>query len=301
MAAGFGELAAFGTAFGWAVSSYAHGLVGRMAGAAEVTLLRLPYQMAVLGLLCLLLHVDVALPAKSAGLLFLSGLTGIACSDFMLYRAMMIIGPHLGVLLISLSAGITALFGRLFMGESLPAQAVFGIGVTMFGIAWVLRERGGGTFFPGQENPCGKVLAFGVLLGLGAALFQALSFIFWKMAMQGGSNPLWATFVRLLLASLLLWGLGLLRGWSRSALRAIRTQPGVFWTLLGASGFSAGGMWMAGVAMDRAPAGVAATIIGLQPVLITFVSAAWNRRRPSWRVLLGTAVAFAGTALVCLR
>ena len=40
LTAGIGELAAFGTAIGWAVSSQVHGAVGRIVGVSGVTLLR---------------------------------------------------------------------------------------------------------------------------------------------------------------------------------------------------------------------------------------------------------------------
>lgn len=301
MTAGWGELAAFGTACGWALSSYVHGMVGYKVGAAGVTLLRLPFQMTVLGAACLLTGVDTSVDGRALLLLFLSGLTGVSIADMMLYKGMTIIGPQLGVLLISLSSVFTALFGWLFLGETLPLQAVAGIGVTLSGIAAVVSDRGGSTLLPGQDIPTPKALALGVLLVAGAAMFLAISFIFWKSAMQEGAAPLWATFIRLVFSALLLWGLGMLPGWSAHALKSLRTQPVVFRMLLSASLFSAGGMWAAGLAMDMAPAGVAATIIGLQPVLVTVAGAAWNRRRPSTRVLLGTAVAFAGTALVCLR
>lgn len=301
MSAGLGELAAFGTAFGWALSSYVHGMVGRMVGATGVTLLRLPFQLAILSLSCLALQVDVTVSARGLGLLFLSGLTGLAVADYMLYKGMTILGPQLGLLLISLSSPFTALFGWLFLGEHLSLQVAAGIFFCLAGIAVVVGDKSGGTLYPGQDSPSVRAKTMGVILGASAAAFLAVSFIFWKAAMQDGTDPLWATFIRLLLAALLLWGGGLFKGWSAQAFNDLRTRPRVFRLLLGACLFSAGGMWLAGIAMGLAPAGVAATIIGLQPVLGTILVAAVNRRGPSSRVICGTLVAFAGTALICLR
>ncbi|MDR0339564.1 MAG: DMT family transporter [Desulfovibrio sp.] len=298
---GLGELAAFATALGWAVSSYAHGLVGRKVGAAGVTLLRLPFQMTVLGLACLALSVDTSLSGRALLFLFLSGAAGVSVSDFMLYKGMTLIGPQRGILLLSLSAAITASLGWLFLQESLTAQAILGIAVTLAGIATVVGDHGGGILYPGQEEPLGKTLALGVIMVIAAALFQSISFIFWKAATREAASPLWATFVRLLFAAAILWGMGLFKGWSARAVTDIRTRPDVFRILLGASLFSAGGMWAAGLAIDMAPAGVAATIIGLQPVLVTILTALLNRRPPSYRVLFGTVIAFTGTALICLR
>jgi drug/metabolite transporter (DMT)-like permease len=47
--------------------------------------------------------------------------------------------------------------------------------------------------------------------------------------------------------------------------------------------------------------GVATTLIALQPVSVTVLGALWYRRRPTLRILTGIAVAFGGTALICLR
>ncbi len=301
MTAGLGEAAAFATAVGWAVSGYVHGMVGRMVGSVGVTMLRMPFQLSFLGLVCLLLGEETALGLHELGLLALSGLTGFIFCDLLLYGAMNIIGPQAAILLVSLSSGITALLGAVFLGEILPAQAVAGIAVTILGVVAVLSERTGSTLLPGQEPPTGRRLIQGVAAGFGAAVFMSISFIFLKQAMIDGPTPLWSAFIRLLCAALMLWGVGLFRGMSRGSLRSFRQNPKVFRLLLGATAFSAGGIWTAGLAMHWAPAGVAATIIGLQPVVLTFVGAVGNRRRPSGRVVGGSLVAFLGTALVCLR
>lgn len=301
MAAGLGEFAALGTAFGWAISSYVHGMVGRRVGAVGVTLLRQPFQLVVLGLICVLLGVDTALSPRAFILLLMSGVLGIAVCDFLLYSGINILGPQVGVLLLSLSAAFTALLGWLFLGEVLSAQVMIGIALTLLGISIVVTEKSGSTLLPGQEQACGKTLLTGVALCIGAAVFQAVSFIVLKEALREDISTIWAAFVRLLLAALALWGAGLFRGWSMAAVQSVRTQHVVFWMLLGSVFFSAGGLWLSSVAMYYAPAGVAVTLISLQPVLITFVGAVWKRSWPSLRVILGALVAFAGTALVCLR
>ncbi len=299
--AGFGELAAFGTAVGWSVSSYVHGIVGQMVGAKSVTLLRLPYQTLLLTLLCVILKVETPLDPEVVLYLFLSGLCGISLCDFMLYQAITILGPQASILLLSLSASITALFGFCFLGEQPSPQVLVGIGITTAGVFWVLAERTGSTLLPGQEPAKGRRLATGILLSLGAAVMLACGFIFLKLAMNSGVPPLWAALIRIICAGVILWGLGLIKGWSMAAISDIRAQPKVFWLLLGVSAFSAGGMWFSSVAMSKIPAGVAATIIGLQPILVAIVGAVWCRRLPSGRVVFGTLIAFCGTALVCLR
>ena len=124
--AGFGELAAFGTSIGWSVSDYVHSLIGQMVGPKSVALLRLPYQIAFLAVLCLILKVDTPLEPGSVFYLFLSGVAGVSLCDFILYQAIAIVGPQTAVRLLSLSSCFTALLGFLFLGEVLSLQAVAG-------------------------------------------------------------------------------------------------------------------------------------------------------------------------------
>ena len=162
--------AAFATALGWAVSAYVPGVVGRMAGPVGVTMLRQPFQLAALGIVCLLLGEETFLSLKGLGLLTVSGITGFICCDLLLYGAMGIIGPQAAIQLASLSSGVTALLGMFFLGERLPLQAVAGIIITLVGVAIVLTERTGSTLLPGQEVPTGRRLVLGTAAGLGAAV-----------------------------------------------------------------------------------------------------------------------------------
>lgn len=301
MAAGFGELAALGTAVVWGASNQIQSAVGQKIGANSVTLLRLPYQFVFLGSMCVLLGADTSLPPQSFALLLLSGFAGITLCDFMLYRAIYIIGPTMSVLLQSLSAGFAAVFGWFFLEELLPAQAWVGIAVTLAGVGWVVTEKSGSTLLPGMAVACGRTLAKGVALGLGTALVLAMSFTFLKLALRTGIDPLWATFVRMVCGALALWGFGLLKGWAGTALRSLRDNPHFLWILMISCSCGAGGMWLSSVGMKYAPVGVVTTLIGLQPIMVTIIGSVWYRKLPSLRIVLGSLVAFGGTALVCMR
>ncbi len=301
MPIGLGELAAFTTAVIWAVSNQVHSAVGRKIGANGIVLLRMPYQVLVLGALCLLLHADTSMPAGAFVPLALSGLTGISFSDLLLYRAIYILGPTMSILLLSLSSGFTALFGWLFLGEVLPFQALAGIAVTLLGVGWVITERSGSVLLPGMEPARGKKLALGAVLGLSAAITLAASFILLKISLRLGVHPLWGTFVRMLFGAALLLTLGAVKGWLPDIARNCRKRPHLLWLLLLSCSCGAVGLWFAGVGMELAPVGVAATLIGLQPVMVVIVGALWYHRPPTRRILLGIVLAFCGTALICLR
>lgn len=298
---GLGELAAFCTAVTWGISNQLHSAVARMAGSTTIALLRLPFMMVMIGLMCLFFNADTSISLEGFLLLALSGIMGLAVGDLMLYRAILIIGPTMAVLMLSLSAGVTAIMGWVFMGETLPMQAVLGIAIALSGVGIVITEHGGSVLLPGQEIPRGKTLVMGVTLAGLAAVSLACGYVAQRMAMQTGVQPLWATFVRTSSGGVVLWTLGFALGWAVPAVRnLVRIRP-IRWLLLIASINAATGMWLASVAFAVAPAGVVATLIGLQPIIVALVGAVWYRRKPSLRVLFGAVVAFTGTALVCLR
>ena len=300
MELGWGEMAALATAVVWAVSAQVQGAVGRMVGPTGVTLLRMPYQIAFLAVLCLFMPISLTISWEAFGFVALSGVLGIFLSDFLLYRAIDVIGPSTAVLILSSSTVFSAGLSWLFLGEAISGRTVAGIGLALCGILWVVTERSGSTLLPGQAIPKGRDLVRGALAAAGAALALALSFICLKAGLNKEADPLWAAFLRVFCGAVVLWMMGAARGWVTAARRNLALYPKVYWMLFCSCACGATGLWLSSVAMAKAPVAVAATLIGLQPVAIALISAAWYKRRLSLRVVSGIAVAFMGTALICL-
>ena len=298
---GIGELAALGTAIMWGIASHINSAVARETGATTLAMLRLPYMILLCGLFCVIFGAGTAISPQAVLLLGLSGFLGMAMGDITLYRAVLIIGPTMAILVLSLSSSLTAVMGWLLLHETLPARAILGIAVTLSGVMLAVLSHSDSILMPGQSVPRGKTLIIGVLWATVASFGVAIGYVAQRMAMQTGVDPLWGGFVRAAGGGAALWAMGAMCGWCGPAVRCFIAQPRPRrLLLLGAVG-GAGGVWAASYALAHAPAGVAATIIGLQPVIVALVGAAWYRRRPSFRVLAGVALAFTGTALVCLR
>ncbi|MDR2892817.1 MAG: DMT family transporter [Deltaproteobacteria bacterium] len=301
MSAGIGEIAAITTALLWGVSNLIQGNIGRQIGSNSVVILRMPYQIGILGLLCLIMNADTSTTLYAFGLLAVSGIIGLALSDYCLYKSINIVGPAMAVLILSSTTVFTVILGRAFLGEILSLQAWAGIAITIVGILWVITGRSGSILLPGQDAPTGGQLIFGALLSFGAALSMSFSFILLKMALQTGVDPLWASLIRPICGGIVLWALAYTRGWFKPAWEGIRLHPAFIWLLFISCAAAAGGMWFSSVAFNLAPVGVAATLIGLQPIMVTMLGALWYKRQPSLRVVAGSLVAFGGTALICLR
>ena len=298
---GLGELAAFGAATSWGIASHLNSAVARRTGATSLAMLRLPYMIALCGLLCLVFGVNTRIGPEAVLLLGVSGFLGIALGDVLLYRAVLIIGPTMAILVLSLSSCFTAVSGWLFLHEILPEQAVWGIGITIAGVAVVVVEHSESILMPGQAVPRGRTLLVGVGWALGAALSLTVGYLAQRMAMRTGVQPLWAGFLRASLAGVGLWALGGTLGWIRPAVRQFTDHPPIRLLLLLACFGGSVGIWASSYALANVPAGVASTITGLQPIVVAVTGAFWYRRKPTLKVVIGSLVAFGGSALVCLR
>lgn len=140
----WGELAALGTACCWTVTSMSFESAGRRVGSLPVNLIRLVMAAVVLSLFGwisrgLLLPTDAT--AHQWWWLALSGLVGFSIGDLCLFRAFVVLGSRLAMLVFSLTPLITALAGWAFLGERLSGTDWLGMALTITGVAWVVTER----------------------------------------------------------------------------------------------------------------------------------------------------------------
>ncbi|MFH1176710.1 MAG: DMT family transporter [Acidobacteriota bacterium] len=290
-----GETAALATAFCWAATSVAFAEASRRAGALRVNLLRLPMALVLLSLALLLSRSPLAaLTASSFGFLAASAVIGLVVGDLALFAALHRIGPRLASLVMSSAPMFATLAGALFLGEEPGARALGGMVLTLGGVVWVVAER------PGQPLEGVKRRA-GVLLAFAAAACQGVGLALAKLGMAGGVPPLAATWLRIGIATAVIWLLTLLTGklvglGLRGALR-----HAFVYLALGAFFGPFAGVWLSLVAAHHTSVGVAATIMATTPLLVIPLVMATERYHPSIRAVAGTLVALAGVALLFSR
>ncbi len=130
-----GELFALLTALCWTVASMSFEAAGRRVGSLAVNFIRLIFASSSMRFFALLRGSLFPLDAPShAGLwLSLSGLVGFTIGDLLLFRALVVIGARVSMLMMALVPPITALIGWVTLGETL-SRPVFPV--------WQLRWRG---------------------------------------------------------------------------------------------------------------------------------------------------------------
>ena len=290
-----GELAALGTALCWAATATSFEIAGRRVGSMVVNLLRLLLGLVFLSVTCAVFR-GMAFPmdatAHQWAWLGLSGLVGLTIGDLLLFRAFVLIGARLRILVMSTVPIFATLISWLFLGERLAPLDSLGVMLTVGGVIWVVLERQ-----PSQEAAAGRLRAQGVLLALGGALGQAAGLVLSKHGM-GDYDPFAATWIRCaaavggLVVVFTVW-----RWWPR-LFAALGDRRALAFTGLGSFTGPFLGVSLSLAAVQLTQVGVASTLMALVPILMLPIAAFRGVERITPRAVVGTLVAVGGAALL---
>jgi drug/metabolite transporter (DMT)-like permease len=238
--------------------------------------------------------------------LSISGLIGLLLGDGLGFKALVMIGPRLTSLLYSSAPIWATIIAWIVLGEQLGWHQLTGMSLTIGGITWVVLERQPRTGYQttlDQSHPDSGSLTRGVLLGIGAAICQAVGLVMAKhgMAHAGGTvDPLPASFLRMAVSLVAIMILAVGRGQIRSTLTAVRDMRGMAYCGVGAVVGPFLGVWMSLVAIKYIATGVASTLNSMTPVMILPLVILFYREKVTWRALGGAVVAVIGVAILFL-
>jgi drug/metabolite transporter (DMT)-like permease len=291
-----GELAALGTSVFFGCSSTFFTLAGRRVGSLLVNRTRL----LAATLLALSFHwlirgepLPWTAPMEAWVWLGLSGVIGLAIGDDLLFHAYVLVGPALSMLVFALAPVLTSLLGFVLLGETLSLFEWTGIATTMSGIGWVVTERKRGPAATTRQN-----YVKGLLFAFGGAWGQALGLITAKMGLSEIS-PQSGNVIRLLAATVATWALTALRGHLKKNLRALSQDRGAAGlAILGAIFGPFAGVWLSLVAIERAPVGIASTLMSLTPIVLLPISRIVFAEPITMRALVGTMVTLSGVGIL---
>jgi len=292
-----GEIAALSAAFFWGFGALLFESAGTRIGAFATNLLRI-----LLG--CLLLSFMLYLQSgtvfpitaslQSHVWLGLSGIIGLAIGDGALFYAIVILGPRLSTLLLSLAPVVTTIIAWIFLNEQLGWLATSGIILTLGAIYWVVSERHDSSLIRGSKP-------LGIVFGIIAAFGQGIGVVLAKFGLTGSLDALSATLMRMVPATIVLWIIAIFARKVKSSLSAMRNKKTAVIIFGGAVLGPFIGVWLSIVAVKYTEAGIASTLLSTVPILIIPIDFVIHRRKPSLRAILGTFVAILGIALIFLR
>lgn len=292
-----GEFIALLTALCWTSTVVFFELAGRRVGALVVNLFRLVIAFGIL-MLFNRLRLGQALPLDADShawfWLSLSGLAGFVIGDLSLFRAFILIGGRLSMLIYATVPLFTALMGWVALGEVLSGRHWLGMALVMSGVGWVVLER--------RRDEQGQRMRLslpwlGISLALLGSLGQALGLVLSKHGM-GSLDAFAATQIRIVagMAGFALVFTGW-RWWPKAkAALADRKALG----LIGGGAFFGPflGVSLSLLAIRYTETGVAATIMSLIPVFILVPARLIFKEQVSMRAIAGACIAVLGTALM---
>jgi len=292
-----GELAALGTAGCWTVTAMAFESAGRRVGSLSVNLIRLVMALIFISLFCLVtrgrLLPDDATPHAWLWL-SVSGLVGFCIGDLCLFRAFVLVGARISMLIMALVPPITALLGWMLLGETLTGLDWAGMAITIGGVAWVVLERK-----KKEDGQPGRLPLWGILLAFLGAVGQAVGLVLSKLGM-GDYSPFAATQIRIIAG---IGGFVVLFsavGWWPRVRTALKDRGAFLRINLGAFFGPFLGVSLSLAAVQHTETGVASTIMSIVPVLIIAPAVLIFKERVSLRAVLGAVAAVVGVALLFL-
>ena len=293
-----GELAGLATSFFFAMTAIIFTLTSRSIGSQVTNRLRLLFGLSYLIALNLILFREpLPFSAGSSRWLWLSlsGVIGLALGDAFLFQALVSVGPRLGSLLLSLAPIFGSIIAWVFFNETLTAAQIIGIAVALAGIGWVVMSHTEPADTPHGHTRRGVI--FGVLAGLGQAVGLVLS----KQGLTGDFSPFQANAIRMIAATIFVWGWAAVQGQTKSTLTSIRQQPEVLKLLaLGAFVGPVLGVTSSLLAVQHAEVGVASTLSALPPVIVLPISYFVFKEKIGWQAIAGTVLAIIGVAILFL-
>jgi drug/metabolite transporter (DMT)-like permease len=307
---GLGIVAGLATAGLWTITAVCFESSSRWLGSFTVNLLRL-FLACLMFLLLSLVRSGALLPSHlTASMwcnLLLSGLIGFVIGDIALFEAFVLIGARLSTLIYASVPAMTAVAAFLFLGEMLTMRILFGMLVTMGGIATAI--LGG----PKQDVPVqAAARRRGILLALCGSAGQAAGLLLGKRG-SIGLDAFAATEVRALagfagfavlalvtrkMASIVAVVGKALRPRLSERSDAGRLRRALAVMLCGAVLGPFLGVSLGLKSVQLLPAGVASTLMSIVPVLLVPVSAIVFHERTRGLELLGTVGTLVGVAIM---
>lgn len=286
-----GIAAALGSAASWALGSILFKQLGERISPLALTLSKGVVSVGLLGIATLLVGYE-EIGQQPLLLLIVSGVLGIALGDSFFFEALQNLSPHVLVVLLMLGQVVTVILAVLFLQE-MPAPIVwFGIGLVVLGISIVLFSK-----LTGESN---KSNLRGVVFGLLSVLCMSVSIIIAKKALDSVST-IQATFIRMLAGTLGMFLFGLSTQRLARWIVPFKDTKLIGFFLFSVCVVTFGGFWLSLVGVKYVDVAIANTLNSTEPLFVIPLAAIFLKEPISLKEIVGTLIATAGIALICLN
>lgn len=329
MNAHLGELAGLATSVCWTITALAFEQAAKKIGSLALNILRLVVALF-LFMIFRLVVAGEALPFHAPlsvwFWLSLSGLVGFTFGDVFLFQSYIDIGARTAQIVFISYPLITALLSFFILQESISPRGLVGMILVVGAILWVVLEKkrlaekeqmlqGASETkpsspqetkdpsriqLPSSQYKKGALRVRGFVFAFLAALGQSGGLILSKIGAPS-FDPFAATQIRVIAGLVGFLLVALMGKQVKVVVAATRNRAALLALSVGAFFGPFLGVSLGLVAVQHTATGVAATLMGLTPILIIFPSVLINKEKIHVVEIVGAALAVAGSVLIFLR
>ncbi len=283
-------------AFAWSISSLISADITREIGSIVFNRIRL--FLVSLMLIGYTSYIDTwnTLNFNFLTLIILSGFIGIFLGDTLLFMALQKLGPRRNNILFSLAAPFTVLLNIFILNQIMNLYNLIGCFLVFFGVVIAIIYGSNKNNYHRWEIIEGS-LFIGILMGILAALCQAIGLIIMKPILDSGVDPVASAAIRTTISFVLLSSTFFLKSpqfHSKTKINLLIMSKIFFSGFLG----MALGMSLLLIALQKADAGIVATLSSTSPIMILFLIWLITNKIPSLGAWTGTLLAIFGTGLI---
>jgi len=286
-------------AFCWAVASLISVDITRSIGGLVFNRLRLIFVSIMLIVYTTAINTWHTVPLEHINIILLSGIVGIFLGDTLLFMALQKIGPRRNNILFSLAAPFTVFLNIFFLEIRMSSVNLFGCFIVFIGVVIAVTYGSGKNKDHRWEVIQGSLI-LGSVFGILAALCQSIGLIMMKPILDSGADPIASAAIRTSISCIMLGFTFFLKSDNFVSKKTINLSI-ISRTII--SGFlgMALGMSLLLVALQKADAGIVATLSSTSPIMILFLIWILTKKIPSLGAWLGTILAIIGTGLIFIN
>ena len=286
-------------AFSWSISSLISADITRILGGIGFNRLRLIFVSIMLLSYATFQKTWDTINIEYLNVIIVSGVIGIFLGDTLLFMALKRIGPRRNNILFSLAAPFTVILNILALQQKMSLIEITGCILVFIGVVVAISYGNSKNNNHRWELIEGSI-KIGILFGILAALCQSIGLIMMKPILDQGADPIASAAIRCTISALLLS----LTYISKSNLIGSNinfTTSTILKTII--SGFlgMALGMSLLLIALQKADAGIVATLSSTSPIMILFLLWIITKKIPSTGAWIGTIIAIIGTGLIFIN
>ncbi len=280
----------------WAIASLISADVTRKIGGLAFNRLRLFFVSIMLISCTFYLDTWGTINQEFLVTILLSGIIGIFLGDTLLFIALQKIGPRRNNVLFSLAAPFTVILNIIFLNEIMSLINLIGCIIVFFGVVVAIAYGNSRDKSHRWEIVEGNIY-LGITFGIGASLCQAIGLIMMKPILSMGADPIASASLRAGISFIFLAFTFFLN------FKIFNQKTSLTLKVIGQSIISgflgmALGMSLLLIALQKADAGIVATLSSTSPIMILFLIWVLTKKIPTFSAWIGTALALIGSGLI---